>query len=168
MRELITVGMGEMKVVKAKQATLVCRALGSCVAVALFDKATGVAALAHVVLPHAPRASGADAPPRGGVAKPGRFADRAVRKMLLEMRRRGTNGKVEAKIAGGARMFDADSPLIRTLGRRNVQTVRQVLSRECVSIVGADTGGRHARSVFFDVTSGELLVKSMDGEGKTL
>lgn len=60
---------------------LVSRALGSCVAIMLYDPQTKVGGLAHIMLPSSSGVRNCD--------NPGKFADTALQAMLDEMRKRG-------------------------------------------------------------------------------
>ena len=73
----VMVRMGELAVAAKGGATLVSIGLGSCIGLALIDRAKGIAGLAHVMLPAAP----AD----GAGETPGKFADHAVPALLQEL-----------------------------------------------------------------------------------
>ena len=65
-----------------------------------------------------------------------------------------------AKIAGGAKMFNvpANSNL-GNIGPRNIESVHQVLRQEGIRLLKEDVGGSAARTLFFDVATGEGTVK---------
>jgi chemotaxis protein CheD len=156
----IRVGMARLAVA-AGEATLVSAGLGSCVAVALWDGRARVGGLAHVMLP-GPEFSRA-------AAEPARFAGTAVPRLLALMAERGATGPISARLAGGASMF-------RTLlaaggvniGERNVVAARAALAAAGVPLAAEDVGGGHGRSVWFDVHSGRLLVRSVTAGDREL
>jgi chemotaxis protein CheD len=141
-----TVRMGEIEVSKRAGDELVARGLGSCIGLALIDRVPGVAGMAHVVLPES---SGA-----GGPDELGKFADLAVPALIAQMQNAGAVlRRVEAVMAGGARMFDLGE---MDIGARNVAAVKIGLARAGVSIRAAETGGNRGRTL--RLTVGEFVV----------
>jgi chemotaxis protein CheD len=129
--------------------------LGSCVAIALYDRETQIGALAHILLP-----SQAMSRETGNPAK---FPETIVPLMLEEMRELGTrNARVSAKIVGGASMFGtlvSNSGI--NVGERNVLATREALAAAGVPIVAEDTGLDYGRSVYFHLADGRLEVRSL-------
>lgn len=129
--------------------------LGSCVAIILHDGVARVGALAHVLLP-----SETMAQDRSNQAK---FPSTAVPVMLERMKAIGARpARITARIVGGASMFASLVPNgALQMGERNVVATRQVLEAAQIPLVGSDVGGGHGRSVFFNVGTGTLQVRSM-------
>ena len=48
-----------------------------------------------------------------------------------------------------------------TRGERNVEATRRVLRLAESPLVASDTGGEHGRSVYFHLTDGRVVVKSL-------
>src|ERR1700744_1983330 len=93
--------MGEMVVSSNPNEELVALGLGSCIGLAIVDRAAGIAGLAHIVLPES--YAGGDG---------AKFADTAVPELVDRMRRAGAAlRRMEAVIAGGARMFEMSGAL---------------------------------------------------------
>jgi chemotaxis protein CheD len=135
-------------------AVLSTSGLGSCLGVGLYDESTGVAGLAHVMLPDAP------AEP----SNPAKYTDSGIAVLLEAMRTEGANVEdVRAKLAGGSAMFGFDSQE-HPIGERNVETARTVLERRGVPVVAEDVGGDSGRSVRFHGATGELVVRSASAE----
>jgi chemotaxis protein CheD len=156
--EPVQVRIGELRVACAP-AVLFSVGLGSCVAVALWDRAARVAGLAHVMLPQAP---GSRSPVFAG-----RYAALAVPRLVELMRAEGGEvAAMRARIAGGASMFRGvlEGEGLR-LGRRNVEAVREALEQAAVPIEAEDVFGMHGRSVFLRAADGALLVTSAGGPG---
>lgn len=139
---------------------LSCVGLGSCVAVMLHDAGTRVGALAHVLLPHESLSRDR--------SRPAKFGSTVTRFLLDEMRRHGARGEPVARIVGGASMFGALLATGVNMGERNVDAVRRSLSECGVPLLGEDTGGDFGRSVYFDVTSGQVRVVSMTHGARTI
>lgn len=130
--------------------------LGSCVAIALYDRESRIGGLAHILLPTPAMSRETD-----NLAK---FPETIVPVMLEEMRAlgmRGTSG-LSAKLAGGASMFGAligNSGI--NVGERNVLATRDVLAQAGIPIVSEDTGQDYGRSVYFHLADGRLEVRSL-------
>jgi chemotaxis protein CheD len=108
------VRMGELAVSRDPGHVLVSLGLGSCIGLALVDVRSGVAGLAHVVLPE----SG------GREDKVGRFADRAVPELVKQVERLGAvRPRLMAVLVGGASMFAIGAGSL-DVGPRNEEAVR--------------------------------------------
>jgi chemotaxis protein CheD len=154
---MTSVRMGEIAVASSGGEELVALGLGSCIGLTLIDRAKGVAGLAHVVLPES----------RAGATEPGKFADLAVPELIARLRRAGaTEGRLEAVLAGGAKMFELGSEL--DIGARNEAAVRSALSRAHISVVAAATGGNRGRTVKVIPGEGTVTVREAGGETVTL
>lgn len=153
-RDREKVGIAEYEVTTG-DTTLTTSGLGSCIGVALYDPSAGVAGLVHVMLPSA------DEMENGSAAK---FADSGTEQLIESMERHGarTNNLV-AKIAGGSNMLDFSNGEAG-IGERNAAAVRETLEATGVPIEGEDVGGDHGRSLRFEPSSGELVIRSADGE----
>jgi chemotaxis protein CheD len=141
------VRMGEMVVSANPTDELTVLGLGSCIGLAIVDRRAGVAGLAHIMLPE--RHEG------GELAK---FADTAVPLLVERMRRAGAVvRRMEAAIAGGARMFEMSGGL--DIGSRNDQAVRTALSEAKVGLRASETGGNQGRTVRINVGEGLVTVR---------
>jgi chemotaxis protein CheD len=129
--------------------------LGSCVAIALYDRDTRIGGLAHILLPNQSMSRETD--------NPAKFPETIVPVMLEEMRALGTrNARVCAKIVGGASMFgQLASATGINVGERNVVATREALAASGVPIVAEDTGLDYGRSVYFHLADGRLEVRSL-------
>ncbi len=143
------VGLGELKVERGG-GVLCSRALGSCVAVIVYDKEAGVGGMAHVMLPYKLEEN---------PQKPGKYADTAVKELVKMLEKEGAKKeRMIAKIVGGARMFNGER--FGNIGDENVKAVKKMLKLENLRLVAEDTGGSYARSVEFDLFTGKIKVKS--------
>jgi chemotaxis protein CheD len=147
--------------VASGDSVLVTSGLGSCVAVALHDPSTGIAGLAHILLP-----SAGFGPPS---IHPAKYADTGVALLAEEMRRRGAaQDRMVARLAGGARMFAALLSSGVNMGQRNIDATRKALYRLNIPVVAEDVGGEYGRSVRFVAATGALTVRSLVGGDREL
>lgn len=148
----IFVPMGDRRVGQGK-GTLSITGLGSCVAIVLYDEASHVGGLAHVLLPD-PSFSNRD--------RCWLFVTEAVPALLDELEEAGAErSRLTARLVGGAAMFQDTSPQNRpAIGRRNVSAARKILARIGIPIVAEDVGGQFGRSIDFDLSSGRIQISS--------
>jgi chemotaxis protein CheD len=150
------VRMGEMVISATPTDELMAMGLGSCIGLAIVDRTAGVAGLAHIVLP--------ESHPGGDR---GKFADTAVPALVEGMRRAGAVvRRMEAAIAGGARMFDMSGGL--DIGARNEQAVRAALAKAKVVLRATETGGNQGRTVRISVGNGVVSVRAAGQPAVTL
>jgi chemotaxis protein CheD len=148
------VRMGELAASAACGDVLVSLGLGSCIGLALLDRRTGVAGLAHVVLPDS-----------GGAAADNKlkFADQAVPELVDRVvAAGGRRPRLEAALVGGASMF-ATTRAALEVGERNEAAVREQLKALRIQIVAAETGGNRGRTIRVDVESGRVTSKEAGG-----
>lgn len=157
----VMVKVGDLKVGAAAH-TLLSLGLGSCVAVALYDGSRKIGGLAHVLLPD-PSYARTPGPP-------GRFASSAVDALLTMMIAEGADrSRIFARIAGGASMFDNLAAAgSSSLGARNVTAVKESLERARIPLRAQDVGGGYGRSVYFRLSDGRLVVRSIRKEDVVL
>ena|SRR5579862_6876435 len=153
---MMSVRMGEMAVSSSRDDELVALGLGSCIGLALIDSKSGVAGLAHVVLPES----------RENAGEPGKFANLAVPELIARMRRAGAGDRMEAVLTGGARMFELGSEL--DIGARNEAAVRSALAQARITVAAAATGGNRGRTVKVVPGAGTVSVREAGGDTVTL
>lgn len=151
-----SVRMGEIVVSKRAGDELVARGLGSCIGLALVDRFAGVAGLAHIVLPQSTDTD----------REPGKFADLAVPELIDRVCRAGASRRrLEAVLAGGARMFELGE---LDIGARNAEAVRKGLAASGLPVRATETGGNRGRTMWVAVGNGTITVKEAGGEPTTL
>lgn len=156
------VGMAEIKVLKS-QGVLTCLGLGSCIGLIGFDRENGVAGMVHIMLPEAFKDKRND--------KPGKFADTGIPALLKEIEKNGGNSqRLIMAYAGGAQVFKYGAETNRTLdvGLRNAEAVNKILMANRSRILAKDTGGTNGRTIMFDLETGNVNVRTVQGGEKTL
>ena len=148
------VRIGELIATKDPGETLVSVGLGSCIGLAMIDRARGVIGLAHVMLPESQNGAG---PLRG------RYANHAVPILLEEVVALGASrASIEVGIAGGAQMFASSNAI--EVGRRNEEAVRAALDALRLPVRAAHTGGDRGRTVRVHACDGVMTAREVAGE----
>lgn len=148
---IINVSMADLKV--AETPDILQTTLGSCIGIAIYDKGNNIGGLAHIMLPVN----------NNGDPNKAKYADSAISELLRKLTSKGVDkGELIAKIAGGAKMFDANKKIshFMEIGLRNEEAVREGLKREGVRLIAADTGNNYGRNIQFEIATGRITVKS--------
>lgn len=142
------------------QPTEVHTLLGSCVSVTLFNPRTRVGAICHGRLPSRDCSF-----PFCGMKicqNMGDYVECSLRFMLAYFDQQDSlRRELEVKLFGGAKMFDLlpmgmhEDPL----GKRNVDAAMEVIRRERLHLLTSDVGGVMGRTLVFDTSNGEVLLK---------
>ena len=148
----LVIGIGEFAVSNRPGDVIVTHALGSCIAVCIFDPRAGVAGMLHFLLPEASinqdRAR----------QQPGVFADTGIPLLFEAAYQYGLSKKrAMVTLVGGAEMTQAAGQGFST-GRRNVLAAKNVLWRAGVFVSGQETGGTDARTLYLSVADGRIEV----------
>ena len=154
MKKIVEVGMAEMKVA-GDDSILVTRGLGSCVGIVIYDPLKKIGALAHAMLP-----SQSLAKFKTNSAK---FVDTVIPLMIEKLKEKGASvNSLKAKLFGGAHMFSSIPPdSAFSIGKRNVEAAKKILASYGIRIVAQDTEGNYGRTIFFDVETGKVKVKTV-------
>jgi len=153
-RRRVVVGIGDLAVSNSPRDVIVTHALGSCVAVCVFDPVAHVAALLHFMLPES-RIN-----VERGRERPATFADTGIPLLFQSAYRYGLEKtRAVVKLVGGAEIAGIGQESFRT-GRRNALAAKQVLWRNGVLVNAEDTGSNVARTVHFGVRDGRVRIYS--------
>ena len=158
---MIKVGMADLKVCKAPD-NLTTLGLGSCVGACVYDPVTKVSGMLHCMLP--------DSTKIANNQNRAKFADSGLDDLIAEMVKLGAEkSRLVAKIAGGAQMFafSGNNDMLR-VGDRNVEAVKTKLSAMRIPIKAEDTGLNYGRTIEFFSETGNLVIKSVGKENKTI
>ncbi len=148
---VLTVGISDCVVSRDSAAVLATHALGSCVAVIIYDPAVHVAGLLHFMLPE----SGNDR--TKAQSRPFMYADTGVPLLFQSAYSIGAvKQRLTVTVLGGAQVLDTDNTF--QIGKRNHLAVRKILWRAGVMVHHEDVGGTLPRSVRMEVASGRMLV----------
>lgn len=156
----IVVGVGDCKVTADPEAEIVTYALGSCIALTIWDPVARVAGLLHFMLPD----SAVDRN-GGGKDSPFRYADTGTPLLFrLAYERGAEKRRIVTRMAGGAAVFD-DGGLFN-IGQRNLAALRKILWKAGVLVQGEDVGGSISRTVRLSNADGRMMIRR-PGEAET-
>ncbi len=157
----IVIGIADLKFSNNTNDVLVTYALGSCIAVAIYDPAAKVGGLLHYMLPD----SSLDAVKAR--ATPGMFADTGIPLLFKSCYNMGADKRrIIVKVAGGASILDNTNYF--RIGEKNIMALRQIFWRNKVFIDNEDTGENYNRTLRLDVADGKVVVKSSSGTKREL
>ena len=157
----IVVGVGGFEVSNGAGDTLKTYALGSCVALLLYDQKRKLAGMLHVALPDSTiNKERAD-------SLPGYFADTGIDALMAAMNalRGDTDGKrygqgnreLIVKLAGGANILTTKN--IFNIGQRNIDALSNLLKSYGLTPRSSDVGGSLSRTVSLDVNTGQVRIQ---------
>ena len=151
MNDKITVGIADMKIAQGS-GILITYALGSCIGLCFHDPRLKLGALLHIMLPLNMEA---------GRKNPLKYADTGIRETLRQLEAKGASkSRLTVKIAGGAKMFEVNGGNLGNIGQRNIESVHTILRKEGIRLMAEDVGGKVARTLLFDVASGQGCIRS--------
>lgn len=157
----VVVGISDLKISDKDTECLVTYALGSCIAVAVYDPQVKVGGLLHYMLPDS------TLDPQKAREHPGMFADTGIPLLFKSCYKLGAEKKrMIIKIAGGARIMD-DTNYFR-IGQKNLTALRKIFWKNNVLIDAEDIGENFNRTVRLEMSTGRFLVKGPGGAVKEL
>ena len=152
----VVVGISDLKVSSVEMDCLVTYALGSCIAVAVYDPLVKVGGLLHYMLPDSTLDS------QKAREYPGMFADTGIPFLFKSCYKLGAEKRrMIIKIAGGARIMD-DTNYFR-IGQKNITALRKIFWKNNVMIDAEDTGENFNRTVRLEISTGRFFVKGLGG-----
>ncbi|HPH03003.1 MAG TPA: chemotaxis protein CheD [Spirochaetota bacterium] len=135
----------------SREPTAVYTLLGSCVAVCLFDPASRIGGMNHILLPGKPDFVHYDDSTRYGI--------NAMDVLVARLIALGANRlQLKAKAFGGGHVL-ATVSRGRGTGQQNIDFVRTWLTTEHIPIISEDLGGYDTRRIWFHTDTGEVFLK---------
>lgn len=160
MSDLI-VGISDIKVSNNSSDVIITYALGSCIAIIVYDPVVKIGGLLHYMLPE----SALD--PNKAKVNPEMFADTGIPILFKSCYKLGAEKKrMIVKAAGGASILD-DTNFFR-IGQKNIMAMRKIFWKNNVLIDKEDTGLNYNRTVRLEIATGKVFVRSSGGEMKEL
>jgi chemotaxis protein CheD len=153
----LVVGMADCQVSRSGEDVLVTYALGSCIAVAIYDSVAGVGGLLHYMLPES------SISPAKASENPYMFADTGIPLLFRQAYQHGAEKRrLVVHVAGGAQVMDKEG--VFNIGKRNYLALRKILWKAGVLLQGEDVGGTISRTVRLEVGSGRFWLRNSGQE----
>jgi chemotaxis protein CheD len=153
----LVVDLAEQVVSNNPDDFIITYALGSCIAVVLYDPVCVVGGMIHYMLPLS------STNPEKAKAKPAMFADTGVPLLFHSMYALGCQkSDLIVKVVGGGQLYDDQGTF--EIGKRNITVLRRMLWKTNVLVSAEDVGGQKSRTVSLDIATGRCVVKSQNAE----
>lgn len=157
----LVVGISDCKVAKDADAVLVTYALGSCIAVVIYDPVTKVGGLLHFMLPE----SAIDK--NKAQQNPFMFADTGIPALLQAVTAAGGSARrMTVRLTGGAQVLDSQG--VFQIGKRNYLAARRILWKAGVLIRAEAVGGEISRTTRLEVATGRMWIREGGGVDREL
>ena len=136
---------------------LMSLALGSSLAICMYDQNRQIGGMVHTLLPLS----------HSGIVREAdklRYVDSSVKALCDALLARGAVLEdIRAKLAGGARIFCfSHTEQQHEVGRENILCARQKLQELGIPLVSEDTGENYGRSVYFHTADGRLAIETVN------
>jgi chemotaxis protein CheD len=152
----LVVGISDCQVSVEPDSELVTYALGSCIAVSVWDPMRRIAGMLHYMLPE----SSMDA--HKAETHPYMFADTGIERLMKAACDKGADRRrLVVRLAGGAQVLDPQG--VFNIGKRNYQAARKMLWKYGMLIASEAVGGEVSRTVRLTAEDGRLRVKEGNG-----
>jgi len=157
----IVIGVADFKISNKAGDILITYALGSCIAVMVYDPRVRVGGILHFML------ADSSIDEKKAIQKPAMFADTGIPLLFKSCYRLGAEKKrMVVKLAGGASILD-DSNYFR-IGQKNITAIRKIFWKNKVIINSEDTGNNYNRTVELHMSDGKVVVRNGRGLLKEL
>jgi chemotaxis protein CheD len=156
---LITVDIADLKVSADPDAVLVTYALGSCIAVIVYDPGLRVGGMIHYMLPMS------ETSPEKAKERPAMFADTGIPLLFHTMYEMGCRkANLIVKAAGGGALYDDHGHF--AIGQRNYTILRKMFWKAGIMIAAEDIGGAKSRTTRLFVATGRCTINSVGEESE--
>ena len=129
--------------------------LGSCISVAIHDKALHIGGLNHFMLAY----DGTGDREKESIA--GRFGEYAMELLINDLLKKGASRKnFIAKVFGGSNILGTHQQKSNLqVGNTNIKFVFDYLRAEGIPVISSNTGGEKPRKIFYDPKSSKIWLK---------
>lgn len=152
MLKRVTVGVGDLAVSNKDGDEIITFSLGSCVGVAIWDRAVKVGGLLHIMLPESKLNL------QRAQKQPGVFADTGLPLLFKNCYKLGAKkNRIRVVVVGGSQVMDTAGHF--NIGKRNYTAVRKMFYRNNVLVDAEDVGGNVNRTLALNVSTGKVWIK---------
>lgn len=149
----VVVGVGDLGVSNNTSITLSTYALGSCVAVAVYDPVAKAGGLLHMMLPDSTIS------PEKAIGQPAMFADTGLPALFRALTGiKADRSRLRIFMAGGACVLTGNDNF--KIGERNIRATQLWLQQQGLQVRGTACGGTISRTVHLDVGTGSISLKT--------
>lgn len=150
----IVIGIGEYAISNNEEDVIKTFSLGSCVALTIYCPKNKVLGMVHIALPDS------NINLEESKNKPGHFADTAIPLLLDTLSSKYGCNKYDlvCNMYGGSNSIQNDDNF--QIGKRNIDSVLNILGEKNVTLNKCDTGGFISRTIEADVKSGTVKLSS--------
>jgi len=157
----VVIGVADCKVSRRTDDVLVTYALGSCIAVVVYDARVRVGGILHFML------ADSSIDKKKAAENPAMFADTGIPLLFKSCYNYGAEKRhMTVKVVGGASILN-DAQFFR-IGQKNMTAVRKIFWKNNVLISAEDTGSNHNRTVELCMADGRVTVRNAGGLMKEL
>ncbi len=151
------IGVGACAVSADPTATLITYALGSCIAVLIYDPVTRVGGLLHYMLPE----SSLDE--AKAKKNPYMFADTGIPLLFQNAYKLGAvRNRIQVNVLGGAQIISASDTF--NIGKRNHMVLRKIFWKAGILVQHEEVGGSQSRTVRLELDTGRVIMRSGQAE----
>ncbi len=155
----IVVEIADLKVSSNPSAVLVTYALGSCIAIMVYDPVMRAGGMIHYMLPLS------EASPDKATERPAMFADTGIPLLFHSMYALGCKKQnLTVKVAGGGSLYDDNGYF--AIGERNYTILRKMFWKAGVMIAAEDVGGTKSRTARLFIDTGRCTITASGGEAE--
>jgi chemotaxis protein CheD len=145
------VSVADMRITNVSKAVLSTLGLGSCLGVTCFDPTKRVGGMLHAMLPDSQKH-------RAVNANPAMYLDLGIPVLVDEVVRLGGDIRhMELKVFGGAQILQSNDYF--SIGRQNVEMMKQLADRYRLHVKVWDVGGQLNRSIDLHLATGRVLLR---------
>lgn len=156
MRDII-VGIGDIQVSKDPKSRLKTFALGSCIAITMYNKEKGTGGMVHIAL------SNSKVNIEKSRSKPGYFADTALPEMIKKLKKIDSEfdpSQYTTKLTGGASVLNDEN--FFNIGKNNIEAAKRLIRETGFSLTAADVGGTISRTVTLSMDTGTVEISNAE------
>ncbi len=156
MNKPIVVNMADIRVSNDPGVVLMTHALGSCIAVIIYDSTKRIGGMIHYMLPLSSVSQ------ERAKEKPVMFADTGIPILFDKMHHLGCHkDSMVVKVAGGGNIYGSGGV---DLGTRNYAASCEILEQHEMIMAAKDVGGARSRIASLYVDNGRVTIKSKGKE----
>jgi chemotaxis protein CheD len=149
-KEVVSIGVGDLKVAKASVIFSTC--LGSCVAVCLYSSTHKAGGMLHFMLPQSGPSKD------GAVIRKAKYADTGIPELLYKLKVTFNLEKEHfvAKLFGGANIL---TNFTHRIGSDNIKAAQDVIKELGIPLRNSRVGGERGYRVDFDLNTGKVFCR---------